>query len=543
MPSAADRVNNALQKHGYTFKAKVGEGSFGQAILVEHESDRGTDRKAIIKMIDISRASVKERQDALKEAQVLKELRHPYIVRYRENFLDDGWICIAMDYCEGGDLSDRVKKARQKNENFTEDQVLRWFTQMTLAIKYVHDKHILHRDLKTGNLFLSKQQNLKMGDFGIAKVLDCTAACAQTQIGTPYYLAPEICQGRPYAWGADVWAMGCILHELCAKRVPFDAPDLKTLITRITGGRPPDLPRNYSPRLQRLFKEMLARDPGTRPEAAEILKRPFIQDVVRKMLGEVQEQRTDDAIQEPAGPAPGPAPGPTRSASTPAGGSARGERAGGAAASPPASYQKGDNVEYYSETHNEWLPATITSVGADGRIMINVKPNCWLSKEIMAQKIRARQPGPGSARPPGMPGQSPNGPSRRAEPQRQAPPASGGPGAMRRVPSRDGLARVPSRDGFRGPNLRAASPAGRCATPSRDRTPAYRAPSPRASSRDRVSAAAQNGARGASPLPGSGARVLASPARAAASPGAAGRIPSSPGGRRSVGTPAGMPTR
>merc|ERR1719469_1020748 len=187
-------------------------------------------------MIDVSRTSDAERNDAVKESRVLASFKHPYIVRYRDSFHEDGWLCIAMEYCAGGDLADRIRKNRQASRFGAEEQVLRWFTQAALALKYIHDKHVLHRDLKPGNFFLSKSGNLKMGDFGIAKVLECTAACAQTRIGTPYYLSPEICFGKPYSWGSDVWSMGCILYEMCINRVPFDAPDLKTLVKKIAHG-------------------------------------------------------------------------------------------------------------------------------------------------------------------------------------------------------------------------------------------------------------------------------------------------------------------
>merc|ERR1719486_1273388 len=86
-------------------------------------------------MIDISRATKQEREDALKESRVLSQLRHPFIVKYRENFLEDGWLCIVMDYCEGGDLSDRIKRQRAQHKLFSEEQVLRWFTQAVLALK------------------------------------------------------------------------------------------------------------------------------------------------------------------------------------------------------------------------------------------------------------------------------------------------------------------------------------------------------------------------------------------------------------------------
>merc|ERR1719265_797154 len=227
-------------------------------------------------MIDVNRASRKEREEALKESHVLSSLKHPSIVKYHNNFLAEGWLCIVMDYCEGGDLSSRIKKTKAKSASFSEDQVLWWFTQGIQALKYIHDKHILHRDLKSGNFFLSKSGNLKMGDFGIAKVLECTAAVAQTQVGTPYYLCPEICKGKPYSFGSDIWAMGVILHEMCALKVPFDGHDLKSLIQRITKAPTPTLPAAYSPELQDLLDKLLNRNPDCRPQAEDILDFPIV---------------------------------------------------------------------------------------------------------------------------------------------------------------------------------------------------------------------------------------------------------------------------
>merc|ERR1740117_858994 len=356
-------------------------------------------------MIDISRASKQEKERVKKMSQVLSSLKHPYIVRYRESFHEDGWLCIVMDYCEGGDLSDKVKKMRQAGKSIPQEQVLRWFSQAILALKYIHDMHILHRDLKSGNFFLSKSGNIKMGDFGIAKVLECTAACAQTQIGTPYYLSPEICSGKPYSWGSDIWSMGCILYEMCARRVPFDAPDLKALIQKITRGPAPELPSEYSTGMRNLCKDLLDRDASKRPCAADILKRPVVQEVVRKMLDEV---KGDDA--EPKGGGGGD----SAKASAPA--PAKKEESG-THSSAAGSYQRNDAVEFYSVTHGEWLPAQVTNVQDDGKIMLNVKPNVWLSKEVQGEKVRPRQNGTGGGgggssggaqRPPQQPGSGPS---------------------------------------------------------------------------------------------------------------------------------------
>jgi len=450
MARAGERMNSALAKQGYTQLRKVGEGSFGAAILVQHRNDSDKE-KAIVKMIDVSRASRQEKDDALKESQVLSQLKHPYIVRYRENFLEDGWLCIVMDYCEGGDLSDKIKKTRQQGKSFPEEQIIRWFTQSILALKYIHDLHILHRDLKSGNFFLSKSGNCKMGDFGISKVLESTAACAQTQIGTPYYLSPEICQGRPYAWGSDVWAMGCILFELCAKRVPFDGADLKGLIQRITKGPAPEVPGNYSQSLTSLVRTCLARDPAARPPASDILKMPLIQEMVRKMLGEVKAEE-DFSV-------PAPAAGASSGNSAPS--KSKPERGGSSYEGVAGTYAKGDPVEYWSDTHKEWLPATVTGVDADGKVMLNVKPNVWISHEVQGKKVRPRKALNGNVSPvaaaaaaavPAAQQRQPSAPRPSAQaapsPRGQAaqhnsggrPPPSGGPGsagAPKRSGSRD----------------------------------------------------------------------------------------------------------
>ncbi|CAJ1334300.1 unnamed protein product [Effrenium voratum] len=305
-------------------------------------------------MVDVSRATPKEQREALQEGQLLASLKHPYVVRYRESFTESGWFCLLMDYCEGGDLTKQIDNARRKRQNIPEEQVLRWFTQAVLALKYIHERHVLHRDLKPGNFFISKAGCLKMGDFGIAKVLSCTLACARTQIGTPYYLSPEVCEEEPYAWPSDIWAMGCILYELCALKVPFEGPNIHRLVQKILTGTVPVLPGSYSEFLRRLCSEMLDRMPGQRPSADDILKQPEIQTVVKQML---EEASTPDAKAEPLAKV----------------------------------FKLGDLVEYHSSTHNDWLPATVLKDDASGRIIIDLKPNTWMTAEEQAQKIRPRK--------------------------------------------------------------------------------------------------------------------------------------------------------
>eukprot|EP00930_Biecheleria_cincta_P035089 TRINITY_DN24166_c0_g1_i1.p1 TRINITY_DN24166_c0_g1~~TRINITY_DN24166_c0_g1_i1.p1 ORF type:complete len:630 (+),score=92.83 TRINITY_DN24166_c0_g1_i1:161-2050(+) len=388
-------VAGLLRQHGYTEIKKVGEGSFGKALLVR--TDDG--QKLICKMVDVSKASRKEMADAVQEGKLLAELRHPYIVRYRESFTESGWLCILMDYCEGGDLTAKIKDAKRKRQSLSEDQILRWFVQAVLALKYTHEKHILHRDLKPGNFFLARGNMLKMGDFGIAKELACTIAVAKTQIGTPYYLSPELCQEKPYSFSSDIWAMGVILYELCALRVPFDAPNIPGLVQKIIRAPIPSLPSTYSPFIRDLLAEMLERNPDRRPSPEEILAKPRLQEIVKQMLDEAQDSADG----------PGGAEAPAASERRPAPDiSVAGDSLEGAYAPRAGSYRIHDQIEYHSPSHGDWLPATVTNVDSEGRIIIDLKPNTWISKEDQATRVRPKAVQSASDRPGSLAGSPPS---------------------------------------------------------------------------------------------------------------------------------------
>jgi len=217
-----DSKKSSSAKTYETYKkiSTLGVGSFGTAYLVECQSDKVL---AVIKQIDIGQMSEEERKETLREAKILEVLNHPNITRFREVYkTKKGKLCIVMDYCDGGDLQTKVKnqyKLRSpsgKPQYFDENEVLNWFTQICLALKHVHDKKILHRDLKSQNLFLTKRGILKLGDFGIARVLSNTKSKAKTVVGTPYYLSPEIIRNEGYSFKSDIWSLGVLLYEMAA---------------------------------------------------------------------------------------------------------------------------------------------------------------------------------------------------------------------------------------------------------------------------------------------------------------------------------------
>ena len=165
----------------YKVLRNIGKGSFGVVDLVKRKNDN---KSFVIKKMKIGSVSKKEREMCHLEVQLLQKLNHPGIVGYEESFIHTGinetFLCVVMSYCDGGDLTYFLKS--QKGKKLKEKQVLNLFVQIALALHFVHERKILHRDLKTQNIFVLNG-SLKLGDFGISKVLN-TMNFAETMIGT-----------------------------------------------------------------------------------------------------------------------------------------------------------------------------------------------------------------------------------------------------------------------------------------------------------------------------------------------------------------------
>jgi len=140
-----------------------------------------------------------------------------------------------------------------------------WITRSSFQVIIILFRKIIHRDLKTANIFLTKDRQVKIGDFGISKTLDKTQLAATSMIGTPYYLSPEMVEGKPYSFKADIWALGIILYQLCSYRLPFEANSLPVLALKILKGSFPPIPNQYSKDLKALLLQLLQTDQKKRP--------------------------------------------------------------------------------------------------------------------------------------------------------------------------------------------------------------------------------------------------------------------------------------
>ncbi len=226
----------------------------------------------VMKQINIATMTRTQREEALNEAKILHALNSPYIVGYYDSFIDSEKLCIIMEYCENGDLA-QLLKARH-GRLLEEDVIWKYFVEICLALLYLHNKKILHRDMKTMNVFLSKDFHVRLGDLGVAKVLNQNTNFAHTMVGTPYYLSPELCQEKPYNEKSDVWSLGCVLYEMCALKHPFESRNQAALIMKIIQGKYDPLSTTYSRDMIDIVTQCLQKDYRKRPTVHDVLSLP-----------------------------------------------------------------------------------------------------------------------------------------------------------------------------------------------------------------------------------------------------------------------------
>ena len=262
----------------YELVCQIGKGNFGRISKIIRKSDQKT---LIWKELDYGQMSEKEKEQIVSEVNILRELKHPNIVRYYDRIIDKkhSRIYIIMEYCEGGDLNQLIKRCKKTGEFIAEDIIWKIFTQVLLAIHVIHNHKegkILHRDIKPSNVFLDKDNNVKLGDFGLSRELSNESKFAYSHVGTPYYMSPEQIDETKYNEKSDIWSLGCFLYELTTFHPPFEAKNQIMLAMRIKSGKVDKINKRYSEELWRVITWMLTVNYNNRPSSEDLLNIPQV---------------------------------------------------------------------------------------------------------------------------------------------------------------------------------------------------------------------------------------------------------------------------
>ncbi len=259
---------------------KLGSGAFGSVYKVKRKEDS---KIYAMKIVKISLLGAKERENALNEIRILYSLTHPNIIGYKEAFYDENakTLNIVMEYADDGDLESKINYNKMNKLFFDESTIWKISIQILKGLKYLHDNNIIHRDLKSANIFLMKNGLIKIGDLNVSKL--SKIGSANTHTGTPYYSSPEIWIDKPYNNKTDIWSVGCIIYEMCNLNPPFRGTSLINLYNNIQKGEYKNIHSFYSKDLKFVISQMIIVEPNKRFSCDKLLELNVIQSKMKDL--------------------------------------------------------------------------------------------------------------------------------------------------------------------------------------------------------------------------------------------------------------------
>lgn len=280
------------QIHNYDLKKRIGTGTYGKVFKALRKSDG---KIVAVKIVDIAKMDKAGIESVLNEVRILSSISNSYIVEYYEAFVDpcETQFWIIMEFLGGGDLANAIKASQKQNIRINERQIWSYMIQILKGVLDLHKLKIVHRDIKPANIFLTEDyKHVKIGDMNVSKVLkqDLT----KTQIGTPYYLAPEIWNKKSYDYKADVFSLGALVYELAALKHPYEAKNTSELHRKILNESIPRLPTYYSEDLNYIVMKCLTKDPQKRPNVEQLLDSKTVQMKIKELNLESYLTETED---------------------------------------------------------------------------------------------------------------------------------------------------------------------------------------------------------------------------------------------------------
>ena len=249
---------------------QLGKGSFGAVYKVLRKTDN---KIYAMKIVNIPNLSQKEINNSLNEIRILASIHNPHVVSYHEAFYSENTktLHLIMDYLDDSDLENKIISYKKSNKQFLEKEIWKIFKQIVIGLKSLHDNKIIHRDLKSANIFLDKNGICKIGDMNVSKVIK-NSILNNTQTGTPYYASPEIWNDKPYNFKTDIWSLGCILYEICTLKPPFIGKNFEDVYHKIISGKFKSINGIYSHSLRNVINNLLKVRSEERPNCDILLK-------------------------------------------------------------------------------------------------------------------------------------------------------------------------------------------------------------------------------------------------------------------------------
>ena len=274
---------------GFEILEKLGDGAYSVVYKVRRKEDS---KIYALKKVKLQNLSDKEKENSLNEVRILASVKSTFVIAYKEAFIDenDQSLCIVMEYADKGDLYQKICQFKKMGCLIEEVDVWRIFIQMTKGLKALHDLKILHRDLKSANIFLFSDGSAKIGDLNVSKV--AYKGLGYTQTGTPYYASPEVWRDEPYDIKSDIWSLACVTYEMLALHPPFRAENMEALYNKVIKCQYGKISDRYSSDISEILKLLLKVKSKERPTCGQILKHPL----VKKRLEFFQAQAGNENI-------------------------------------------------------------------------------------------------------------------------------------------------------------------------------------------------------------------------------------------------------
>ena len=275
---------------GFEILEKLGDGAYSVVYKVRRKEDS---KIYALKKVRLQNLSEKEKENSLNEVRILASVKSTFVISYKEAFIDENEksLCIVMEYADKGDLYQKICQFKKMGCLIDEVDVWRIFIQMTKGLKALHDLKILHRDLKSANIFLFSDGSAKIGDLNVSKVAH--KGLGYTQTGTPYYASPEVWRDEPYDIKSDIWSLACVTYEMIALHPPFRAENMEALYNKVIKCQYGKISDRYSSDISEIIKLLLKVKSKDRPTCGQILKHPLVKKRIEFFQAEAGNENID----------------------------------------------------------------------------------------------------------------------------------------------------------------------------------------------------------------------------------------------------------